>query len=131
MVNFMSYKTKMRATLEGLQFSFLVKMKKFIFRNTLKPVKKFSFWFTAALAVLGVSPAMANETVTGTITEYESYNKVSEKCVRISHIPGGNYSKADIRKESSLCGINFYSKEVALCPKVWSTSAAVVIYDIS
>ena len=44
---------------------------------------------------------------------------------------GGNYDKDDIKEEMDLCEIDFYSRDVALCPKIWSTSAAVVVYDLS
>lgn len=76
-------------------------------------------------------PAHATDEVEGQETIYESYNGVSERCVRISPMPGGTYDDGDRKDEEELCSINFYSPQIALCPKIWGSSAAVMIYDIS
>lgn len=75
--------------------------------------------------------AHAGDNVVGTTTYFESYNAVIESCVRIVPIPGGEYDRGDINDEADLCEIDIYSPKVAICPKIWSTSAAVVVYDIS
>ena len=75
--------------------------------------------------------AGANDQVAGSVTTYQSYNEIAERCVQITPIPGGEYDEDDIEDELSLCGFDFYSEEIAICPKIWSTSAAVAIYDIS
>ncbi len=46
-------------------------------------------------------------------------------------MPSAHYNKDDLEDETALCGIDFYSPDLALCPKIWSTSAAIVMYDIS
>lgn len=87
---------------------------------------------TAILCLFFTAPlAEAGDAVLGATSTFQSYNGVSERCVRISPVPGGNYDKDDIKEEMDLCEIDFYSRDVALCPKIWSTSAAVVIYDLS
>lgn len=85
----------------------------------------------ACLAVLPRAPALAFDTVLGSETRYQSYNGVAERCVQIAPVPGGAYDKGDLRDETRLCGIDFYDEAVALCPKIWSTSLAIVAYDIS
>jgi hypothetical protein len=75
--------------------------------------------------------AKAGDAVLGAETTFESYYGVVEKCVRILPMPGGEYDKDDIKEEVDFCAIDFYSRDIALCPKIWSTSAAVVIYDLT
>ena len=75
--------------------------------------------------------AEAGDAVIGAETTFQSWFGVNEKCVRISPIPDGSYDNDDVKDERDLCEIDFYSHDVALCPKIWSTSVAVVIYDIS
>ena len=83
--------------------------------------------FLAALA----TAAAASDRVTGMATTFKSPNGVEERCVRITPIPGGEYSKGDIKDEEAFCAIDLYGPSVALCPKTWSTSAGTMVYDIS
>lgn len=71
------------------------------------------------------------DAVEGTVSTFRSWFGVPEKCVRISPIPDGSYDKDDIKDEQDFCEIDFYSHDIALCPKIWSTSVGVVMYDIS
>ncbi|MCK4862081.1 MAG: hypothetical protein KAS85_09245 [Rhodobacteraceae bacterium] len=85
----------------------------------------------AILCLLFATTAKAGDAVLGAETAFESYYGTVEKCVRILPVPGGEYDKGDIKEETELCELDFYSHELVLCPKIWSTSAAVVVYDIS
>lgn len=85
----------------------------------------------AAVMVFVASPLWASDAVIGTETTLQSPNGLSERCVRIAPIPGGEYSKSDLKEEEDFCQINLYAQDVALCPKTWSTSPGMMIYDIS
>lgn len=89
-----------------------------------------AFLLAACMAIAGQC-AYAGNAVTGRSTEFQSYNGVVEQCVRISPVPGGRYDDDDLDDEIDLCGIDFYSPNVGLCPKTWSTGPATMIYDIS
>jgi hypothetical protein len=77
------------------------------------------------------SCAQATDQVVGKATTFTSPNGLEEACVRIAPIPGGDYSKGDVRDEAAYCAIDFYAPAIALCPKTWSTSPGTMIYDIS
>jgi hypothetical protein len=62
--------------------------------------------------------------------EFTSPYNLTEQCRILPPMPGVTLSKGDQAKEKELCGIDFYGGAVALCPKTWSTSAAVMVYDI-
>ncbi len=83
----------------------------------------------AFMATIGT--AQASDSVIGEETTFTSPNGVEEKCVRITPIPGGSYSKGDAKDEADYCGIDFYDASVALCPKTWSTSPGMMVYDVS
>lgn len=83
------------------------------------------------LASLLGSPVFASEAVKGIETAFTSPNGVTERCVRIAQMPGGNYSDGDVNDEEKYCSIDVYAPAVALCPKTWSTSPGTMIYDIS
>ncbi len=86
-----------------------------------------------ALVVIGLLPTAlwASDAVTGVSSQFESPNGLSEQCVRVTPIPGGAYSDSDRKHEEAHCSIDFYSADIALCPKTWSTSPGTAIYDIS
>ena len=85
----------------------------------------------AAIATALTSPLWASDAVIGTETTFESPNGLVDRCVRIAPMPGGTYSKGDLKDEAAFCEVNLYAPEVALCPKTWSTSPGMMIYDIS
>ncbi len=72
---------------------------------------------------------MAEET--GRVTEYRSPAGVPEKCIAIAPMPGGIYTEQDRHSEDAYCEIDFYSDTVAVCPKIWSTSPATMLHDVS
>ncbi|MEJ2308866.1 MAG: hypothetical protein P8Z78_06035 [Gammaproteobacteria bacterium] len=85
----------------------------------------------AAAAAFAVSTTMASDRVSGDSVTFTSPNGLEERCLRITPIPGGNYSKGDREDEAGYCDIDFYDSKVALCPKTWSTSPGMMVYDIS
>ncbi len=87
--------------------------------------------FSFTFAVLLAAPAMADDSVVGVEVAYQSPNGVAERCVRIARMPGAVYSEADLATEALYCGIDLHAATIALCPKAWSTSPAMVIHDLS
>ena len=83
------------------------------------------------LAALVAVPAYASDAVLGTETTFASPNGLTERCVRIAQIPGGAYASDDLEEEAAYCAIDLYANAVALCPKTWSTSPGMMVYDIS
>jgi hypothetical protein len=84
----------------------------------------------AAFAALAL-PAAASDAVIGEVTTFTSPNGAVERCVRIAPMPGADYSHGDLKDEREYCEINLYAADVALCPKTWSTSPGMIVYDIS
>jgi len=85
----------------------------------------------AAVALVAAQAAAASDAVIGEEALHTSPNGLAERCVRIAPIPGGDYSKDDAEQEEAYCAIDFYAADVALCPKTWSTSPGMMVYDIS
>jgi hypothetical protein len=81
--------------------------------------------------ILVSSLAHADDVVIGLEATFTSPNGVTERCVRIAPMPGAVYSKDDLKAEEAFCAIDLYVPAVGLCPKTWSTSPGMVIYDIS
>lgn len=75
--------------------------------------------------------AYASDAVRGDEKTFTSPNGVTERCVRIAKMPGAVYSKDDLKAEEEYCAIDLYAPTVALCPKTWSTSPGMMVYDIS
>ena len=69
--------------------------------------------------------------VAGDALRYTSPNDITERCVMLTHMPGGVYSERDAAQERALCAVDFYDNAHALCPKVFSTSPGTLVYDIS
>jgi hypothetical protein len=85
---------------------------------------------TAALA-LAATAAFASDAVIGAATTFTSPNGVVERCVRIAPMQGAVYSEDDLKEEEAYCAIDLYASDVAICPKTWSTSPGMTVYDIS
>lgn len=85
----------------------------------------------AALAALVAAPSFASDAVRGEATTFTSPNGVTERCVRIAPMPGARYSDEDVETEARYCGVDLYASAVALCPKTWSTSPGMILYDVS
>ena len=95
-------------------------MKNFVYRAGL----------AASIALLA-SVAMSSDAVKGQASTFISPNGLAETCIRIDPIPGGTYDKGDGADEAAYCEIDLYADAVALCPKIWSTSPGMMIYDLS
>lgn len=85
----------------------------------------------AALAALLAAPAAASDAVRGAETTFTSPNGVTERCVRIAPMPGAKYDKDDLEEEQAFCAVDVYAPTVGLCPKTWSTSPGMMVYDLS
>ncbi|MDE0588322.1 hypothetical protein OU789_00110 [Halocynthiibacter sp. C4] len=88
---------------------------------------------TAAFALVGLAlkPAFATDAVLGNATDYASPNGITERCIQIAPIPNGTYSKDDTKDEAAFCALDLYAADIALCPKTWSTSPGMMVYDIT
>lgn len=80
----------------------------------------------ATLSAVGLHSAQAD--VSGETADFTSPNGLTERCVRITPLPGAHYSKHDRREEQFYCELDVHA--LALCPKLWSTSPGTIIYDI-
>lgn len=85
----------------------------------------------ATTALTLALPASASDLILGEAATFQSPTGVTERCVRIAPMPGAIYSEKDLKTEATYCAIDFYSPAVALCPKTWSTSPGMIVYDIS
>ncbi len=65
------------------------------------------------------------------VKQYHSPNGVTERSMALPRMPGADYSKKDVGQENKLVDIDFYSPQIALCPKTWSTSPGTMVRDIS
>jgi hypothetical protein len=84
----------------------------------------------ALATATAAAPAAATDRVVGAATAFTSYYGVAERCIRIAPLPGATYSEADLAEEAALCGMDLYDETIGLCPKIWSTSPSVVLYDL-
>ena len=66
--------------------------------------------------------------VDGETTEFRSPDGVVEQCISIRPMPGTQYSKQDRETETDYCELDLY--QLALCPKLWSTSPGTILYEI-
>ena len=82
--------------------------------------------FSTLLATLA-SPLSAAP-VQGEVTEFRSPSGLTEQCVRITPFPAARYSKRDLEEEAAYCRLDL--EQLALCPKLWSTSPGTVLYEI-
>ncbi|WP_209599158.1 hypothetical protein [Ruegeria sp. HKCCSP351] len=89
------------------------------------------FNLLGSLAFIAPTALWASDDVLGEATTFESPNGVTERCIRIEKVPTGAYQKSDLEEETAYCEIDFYASEIAICPKTWSTSPGMAVYDIS
>ncbi len=85
----------------------------------------------ATTAMILSFPAAASDKILGESVTFQSPNGVTERCVRIARMPGAVYSDKDLEAEAAFCAIDLYAPDVGLCPKTWSTSPGMIVYDIS
>ena len=94
-------------------------------------MKLYFFSATFLLAALLLPAAASAGKVQGKATRYTSPAGVIEQCIVLSPMPGGRYLPTDRELEQQYCGINIYTTDTALCPKIWSTSPGTIIYDLA
>ncbi|MEM6496487.1 MAG: hypothetical protein AAF709_07165, partial [Pseudomonadota bacterium] len=86
---------------------------------------------TSILLIMFGGAVAASDAIIGKETAFDSPNGISERCVQIAPMPGGEYSNGDRKDETGYCSIDLYAADVALCPKTWSTSPGMMVYDIT
>ena len=89
------------------------------------------FSLMTSLALVLPNMLLASDEVVGQATTFESPNGVIERCIRIESIPTGVYTSSDLKVEEAYCEIDFYAPNTAICPKTWSTSPGMAVYDVS
>ncbi|MBO9453005.1 hypothetical protein J7426_22270 [Tropicibacter sp. R16_0] len=89
------------------------------------------FSLMTCLALVLPNMLLASDEVVGQATTFESPNGVIERCIRIESIPTGVYTSSDLKVEEAYCEIDFYAPNTAICPKTWSTSPGMAVYDVS
>ncbi len=68
--------------------------------------------------------------ISGEVHDLKTPSGKTEHCIILDKIPGGKYSDGDKEKEQRFCSSDLYSQDFAICPKTWSTSAALVVYKL-
>jgi hypothetical protein len=92
-------------------------------------VKLRGTWLAAtALAASAASGGLPAAPVQGEVTEFRSPSGVVEQCIRIADFPGARYSRHDRKDEALYCALDF--AQLALCPKLWSTSPGTILFEI-
>ena len=86
------------------------------------------FFRFAAVFLCSITFSAVAAPVEGEISEFRSPGGLAEQCIRIQPVPGAKYSKKDRETESEYCELDLY--ELALCPKLWSTSPGTILYEI-
>ncbi len=86
--------------------------------------------FLVFFALLSASWAWAGDQVTGDVSNFESPNGITEHCVALTKMPNGIYDSDQIAAEKALCALDFYDPDVALCPKLRSTSPGTFVYRL-
>ena len=82
------------------------------------------------MTAMTAAVAVASDAVRGDRQTFTSPGGVTESCVALASMPGAVYSDADKAAEQALCGIDIYDQNVALCPKLRSTSPGTFVYRI-
>ncbi len=67
----------------------------------------------------------------GQTTSFTSPAGVTEQCLALPTMPAAKSRAQDRTIEQEYCAIDFYDANIALCPKIWSTSPGTIIYDLS
>ena len=87
--------------------------------------------FSGIIAALVPLVALSSSSVSGEARVFVSPNGVQEQCVMLSRIPGGVYTEKDQKTEKAFCSLDLHSDDIAVCPKLFSTSPGTLIFDIS
>lgn len=84
-------------------------------------------WLLALAGVLMSSHVQAGS-IRGIEHNFTSANGVNERCVEIERLPGANYHHSDADTTRAYCELDL--SQLALCPKLWSTSPGTIIYRL-
>lgn len=84
-----------------------------------------------ALAFAAARPAAGSANVAGETVTFRSPGGVEERWVALARMLGAAYRDADLREEKALCAIDLHGRTHAMCPKLFSTSAGTLVYDVS
>lgn len=79
-----------------------------------------------ALALMAASAQAAS--LAGEYSSFPQPNGVIEQCIRINPLPGAHYSRHDLKAEAEYCKLDL--RQLALCPKLWSTSPGTILYQV-
>jgi len=83
------------------------------------------------LALSMTAQAEVSEAVGGHGPVFDSPRDTAESCIALAQMPDAVYSESDRQREQRFCEIDFYAANTAVCPKTWSTSPAMLVYDIA
>ncbi|MBV8135615.1 MAG: hypothetical protein JO121_08260 [Deltaproteobacteria bacterium] len=91
---------------------------------------------TGSIALWGLALCwlLVPEAARGGQFQGKATNYGREECITLDHFSkesGAQYLEKDSDQEAKLCGIDFDSKTIGLCPKIWSTSPGTIVYDIT
>ena len=92
------------------------------FSNSMSRLAKFAMLAVLASGELSAAP------VKGEVVDFKLENGLIEQCVRIADFPSAHYTKHDRKQEDLYCALDF--SQLALCPKLWSTSPGTILYAI-
>lgn len=92
-----------------------------------KQMATFYRWFVAASLAM-ISGTLGAAPVAGQAVSFSVAGDLKEQCIRISAFPSAIYSEEDNEQEKFYCELDF--SQLALCPKIWSTSPGTILYKI-
>jgi hypothetical protein len=95
----------------------------------MNPLSK-TFFTTAILLTAFPSMLMAAQ-FQGKTTVFTSPAGVTEQCIALPAMPGATARQQDRTIEKEYCGVDLYNANTAHCPKIWSTSPGIILYDLS
>lgn len=93
-------------------------------------IKAFVIGFSSLCFWAIAGNVFASDAVQGNSKVFQSPHGVEERCVALSRMPHGVYTDDDRKWEDTYCAIDIYDQNVAVCPKLRSTSPATFIYDL-
>lgn len=99
-------------------------MTQYLFKSTVS-----AFTFISILTQITVQ-AQTAVNLNQTVKQFTSPNNLTESCVAFAKLPLAKYKNKDVEEEARLCNLDFYAKDIALCPKTWSTSPGTIIQNI-
>jgi hypothetical protein len=86
----------------------------------------------AAAARRRAHPPLASDAVRRATTFIPAPTASRSAACASRRCPGGRlFDKATSNRKRAYCAIDLYAPDVALCPKTWSTSPGMMVYDIS